>query len=86
MLKGVNKNVIEILDTGNDCFERVILFVRPESQSGAGDDLYTKAKVYLANLRFRRRMLYGGGSIFLGIIKILAIMALGAFLALMFLR
>ena len=30
MLKGVNRQVVEIHDTGNKCFEKAILFVNPE--------------------------------------------------------
>ena len=30
MVKGINRTVIEINDTGNNMFERVILFVTPE--------------------------------------------------------
>ncbi len=30
MVKGVNKTVIEINDTGNSMFEKIILFVSPE--------------------------------------------------------
>ena len=78
MLKGVNKNVIEIQDTGNDCFERVILFVRPESEGRSGDDLHSKAKTYISNMRFRQRMLYGRGDFALGVLKLTAAMAIGA--------
>jgi hypothetical protein len=52
MIRGVNKNVIEISDTGNDCFERAILFVRSEAR-GEGD-LSAKAREYLSGLRLRR--------------------------------
>ncbi|MBQ6816786.1 MAG: hypothetical protein IJP26_06130 [Clostridia bacterium] len=30
MVKGVNKNIIEINDTGNEIFEKVILYVKPQ--------------------------------------------------------
>ena len=36
MIKGVNKQVVEISDTGNEFFEKAIFFVRPE-YSGLGE-------------------------------------------------
>ena len=56
-MKGVNKNVIEITDTGSDCFERAILFVRPGKAEDDGEDLRTRARQYIAGLKMRRRML-----------------------------
>ena len=35
MIKGVNRQIIEVLDTGNEYFERALLVVRPVSGSGA---------------------------------------------------
>jgi hypothetical protein len=59
MLKGINKNVIEISDTGNDCFERAILFLRPGKEHGE-EQLGARAREFLAGLRLRRRMLWAG--------------------------
>lgn len=36
MIKGVNKQVVEINETGNEYFEKAIFFVRPE-YSGLGE-------------------------------------------------
>ncbi len=33
MIKGVNKQIIEVYDTGNKYFEKAILFVKPEFMS-----------------------------------------------------
>ncbi len=33
MVKGVNKNVIEINDTGSDVFERIVFYVSPNFSS-----------------------------------------------------
>ena len=33
MIKGVNKQIIEVYDTGNKYFEKAILFVKPEYMS-----------------------------------------------------
>lgn len=53
MIRGVNKNVIEISDTGNDCFERAILFVRPESIDKGNDHIRKRASDYLAGVKLR---------------------------------
>lgn len=53
MIRGVNKNVIEISDTGNDCFERAILFVRPDSVHREEDILQRRAHNYLSGLKLR---------------------------------
>jgi hypothetical protein len=62
MIRGVNKNVIEISDTGNDCFDRAILFVR--SEAGGQGDLSAKAREYLSGLRLRRGFFRRGHGIF----------------------
>ena len=64
MIKGVNKNVIEISETGHDLFERAILFVRPDSGQNS-DHLRSRAAEYLAGLKmrplfFRRRVFWFG--------------------------
>lgn len=51
MLKGVNKQIIEINNTGNDYFERVLFFVRPEYCSLPQRKLETGAQDYMAQLR-----------------------------------
>lgn len=30
MIKGINRQVVEVKDTGSDCFERILFFVKPE--------------------------------------------------------
>lgn len=30
MIKGINRQVVEVKDTGNDCFEKILFFVKPE--------------------------------------------------------
>lgn len=30
MIKGINRQVLEVRDTGNECFERILFFVKPE--------------------------------------------------------
>ncbi|MBE6773270.1 MAG: hypothetical protein E7544_03495 [Ruminococcaceae bacterium] len=30
MIKGINRQVVEVKDTGNDCFEKILFFIKPE--------------------------------------------------------
>ena len=30
MIKGINRQVVEVKDTGNECFEKILFFVKPE--------------------------------------------------------
>lgn len=30
MIKGINRQVVEVKDTGSDCFEKILFFVKPE--------------------------------------------------------
>lgn len=53
MIRGVNKHIIEISDTGNDCFERAILFVRADNVQKNDDQIKNRAAEYLAGLRLR---------------------------------
>lgn len=49
MVKGVNKQIIEINDTGNKYFEKVLLFVAPGKKDLPSDLLYTKAQEYVVD-------------------------------------
>ena len=53
LIKGVNKQIIEISDTGNHSFERAILFVRPDSRRLEPEELNRNALEYLSNARLR---------------------------------
>ncbi len=44
MIKGVNKQVVEINETGNEYFEKAIFFVRPEYSCIGESKLREKAK------------------------------------------
>lgn len=77
MIRGVNKNVIEISETGNDCFERAILFVRPESGHSDSEQLRRRAGEFLSGLRLRPRF-YSRGKFWLAAAKLLVTAAAGA--------
>lgn len=47
MLKGVNKQIIEITDTGNLYIQKAILFVDPEKREYDNDFLIHQGKKYI---------------------------------------
>lgn len=49
LVKGVNKKVIEINDTGNEVFEKVVLYIKPQYSVLSNKDLKREAKVILKN-------------------------------------
>ena len=53
MLRGVNKSIIEVLETENQYFEKAILFVRPGHSEGDEGVLKTKAREYLAGINYK---------------------------------
>jgi hypothetical protein len=55
MLKGVNKQVVEVVEVDNEFFERAILFVKPEKQQNGEEALRENARRYVGSLRWRPR-------------------------------
>lgn len=47
MVKGVNKTIIEVNETGNKYFERVLFFVKPDYADVLPERLKTKAATYI---------------------------------------
>ena len=86
VLKGVNKNIIEIVSTESDYFERAILFVRPESMDDNGEELHRKAKSYLSNLRLRPAMLRGKKRLWLCAIRTAGAVGAGAAAAILLIK
>ena len=50
MIRGVNKKIIEVKNTGNDYFERAILFVRDQKKEISEEMLSKKADAYIISL------------------------------------
>ena len=50
MLKGVNKQIIEITDTGNLYIQKAILFVDPEKREYDNDFLIHQGKKYIKDM------------------------------------
>ena len=53
MLRGVNKSIIEVLETENQYFEKAILFIRPGHRDQDTGFMKTKAKEYLSNISYK---------------------------------
>ncbi len=53
MVKGVNKSVIEINDTGSEIFERIVFYVAPEYGNINPKNLYKEAGKYTFNFDSR---------------------------------
>ena len=50
MIRGVNKQIVEVSETGNDYFERAILFVRPQAMETSDPELRRQAKSLLQSM------------------------------------
>lgn len=77
VMKGVNKNVIEISYTEDECFERAILFVRPDRADGDSEHMRKRARDYLSGIKLRP-WLYPKGKIVLAAVKLLSAAGAGA--------
>ena len=68
MVKGVNKNVIEINDTGSEFFERIVFYVSPKFCSVSAKRLLSETEKFTFNYEkqrsgrntLRRRMIRRG--------------------------
>lgn len=49
MIKGVNKSIIEINDTGSEYFEKAILFISANHADDSDKKLENKAREYIEN-------------------------------------
>lgn len=55
MVKGVNKNIIEVHDLNSTYFEKAILFVKPEYALFDSEKLFREAKRYVNNADLNRK-------------------------------
>lgn len=80
LIKGINKQVIDICETGNQYYERAILFLKPEYADIQREILEREAKKFLkgigtaSSLKTCNRVLYWG-------IRLGGAAAVGAFLS-----
>jgi hypothetical protein len=47
MVRGVNKQIVEIINTGNEYFEKAILIVNPEKFKAERDELQEQADLFV---------------------------------------
>lgn len=52
MVKGVNKRVIEVNNTGNKFFEKIVFYVTPEYGDLSAEQLYNAAEFLSLNLGY----------------------------------
>ncbi len=55
MLKGVNKRIVEINNTGNEYFEKAILFIKPEAETLPKERINHMADDYLGKLGQKKK-------------------------------
>ena len=78
MVRGVNKRIVEVSETGNEYFEKAILFLRPSRPQEEGD-LEGEAKRYLRHLQYTPPAVRGlPGRIALAVLKFGGAAAVGA--------
>lgn len=53
MVKGVNKNVIEINDTGSEIFDRIVFFVSPKYGNLTAKEIYKETEKFTFNFDAR---------------------------------
>lgn len=56
MVKGVSKSVIEISDTGNKYFSKIILYVSPEFSSASDKKLKKEASSFIERFELTGRL------------------------------
>lgn len=87
MVKGVNRQVLEIHETGCEYFEKALFFVRPEFSAENEGRLKSKAITSVMNFAFvpkTRKQRIKSRLLFIG--EILASAGIGAFVTTMILR
>ena len=50
MIRGTNKRIIEINGEDDSCFERIVLFLRPEQENGSMEKMVKMAEDYAGGL------------------------------------
>lgn len=86
MLKGVNKTVVEINNTENDYIEKAILFISPQKQNIGEIMINHNAKKYLNSLSFGKIKTVKPKSFLKKALVFCLNLALGALIALFFMK
>lgn len=84
MLKGINKNVIEVMDIENEHFERVILFLKPENPESDEKTIRQWAGEYMRSIQYRPRKVRSPWRIAFKLLQLGSAVGVGVFLANLF--
>ena len=84
MIKGVNRQIIEVTDTGNIYYERAILFVRPEYRSSSYEKLNSEASDLVKKYK-APSAINSGKMIFSHILRLLISAGIGSILTIILL-
>lgn len=74
MLKGVNKNVVEVVDIESEYFEKAILFLRPGRGAVDEGTLRRKAGEYLGGIRYHPRRKKISQWLLVGLLAVLGVL------------
>ncbi len=86
MLKGVNKQVVEVVDMENEYFEKAILFIKAEKQERDEKTIKQRAGEYVKTIRYTPRKRLSPGQLALKAAKFASAAAVGAVAAGLFIR
>ncbi len=86
MLKGVNKQVVEVVDLENEYFEKAILFIKAEKQERDEKTIRQRAGEYVRTIRYTPRRRLTPGKLAVATAKFASAAAVGAVAAGLFIR
>ena len=78
MLRGINKQVVEVVDTENEYFEKAILFVKAEKQERDEKTIKQRASEYVKGISYTPRKRLSPGQWAMAVIKFASAAAVGA--------
>lgn len=81
MLKGISKNVVEVVDVESPYFERAILFLKPDHPQEDEKNLRLWAGDYLRRVKYRPRRVISPGRVALKLLQFGGCVGLGLLLA-----
>lgn len=77
MIRGVNKHIIEVVNTENDYFEKAILFVNPNKADAGQREIMHVASDYLGSMEQPVRQKRKSRRVAVSILKLALVFALG---------
>ncbi len=77
MIRGVNKHIIEVVNTNNEYFEKAILFVNPDKADSGRNEMMHVARDYLGSMGQPTGKKRSARNIALGVLRLALVFALG---------